>query len=432
MPFQDPNAAIKTAFPDTNFKTGDQVTVGSETYTFGSDGNFTQSNAGTSATDKLTTPTTWDGPEDARKLTGAGKYPNFYVHKTRSGHTLIMDDSKGAEHVTLQHRGGTMVQLQPDGKLYISAQNGQYNIVFGENRMKITGAYDITVDGAASLKVNKDYNMTVGGDINLTATKNINMTAQNFNQTIRGNIDVAAKGITEKVEGAVLRESIGNMTLSSQGAFMAGSSDNSAAFYGKDKVAINADQGELMVRSAKKMSFESMTGDIVMQATAGKISSKSMQNYITATTLFSIKGLAAGDITTGGLMQVKSGAALLMGATGEVGVTGGAAVAISAVGEVGLDAGAGIGIAAAGAVGIESASIGLNASLIASLGIIQQNGPVVVAVPPPPPTPVIPVVVTAPTPDNPKTDFLVTASTNPTQEDASLSDSAYTEVAGYA
>jgi hypothetical protein len=60
--------------------------------------------------------------------------------------------------------------------------------VFGENRMKITGAYDITVDGAASLKVAKDYNVTVQGDINMTATKNFNLTAQNFNQTIRGNI----------------------------------------------------------------------------------------------------------------------------------------------------------------------------------------------------------------------------------------------------
>jgi len=432
MTFQDPNAAIKTAFPDTNFKTGDQVTIGDQSYTFGSDGKFTESSAGTSASNKLTTPPTWDGPEDARKLSGAGKYPNFYVHKTRSGHTLIMDDSKGAEHVTLQHRGGTMVQLQPDGKLYISAQNGQYNIVFGENRMKITGAYDIAVDGAASLKVNKDYNLTVGGDINLTATKNINMTAQNFNQTIRGNIDVAAKGITEKVEGAVLRESIGNMTMSSQGAFMAGSSDNSAAFYGKDKVAINADQGELMVRSAKKMSFESMTSDIVIQTLTGKFSAKAMEAYITGTSFFALKGLAAGDITTGGLMQVKSGAALLMGATGQVGVTGGAAVAISAVGEVGLDAGAAIGIAAGGAVGIESSAIGLNASLVASLGIIEQNGPVVVAVPPLPPTPVIPTIFSTPSPDNPKTAFNVEAAQNPTQEDASLSDSAYSEVAGYA
>ena len=416
------DAEIKSAFPGTNFPEGAQVTVGSETYTMGKDGSFAQSDAGTSASNKLTTPPTWDGPEDARKLPGAGKYPNFYVHKTRSGHTLIMDDSKGAEHVTLQHRGGSMVQLQPDGKLYISAQNGQYNIVFGENRMKITGAYDIAVDGAASLKINKDYNVTVGGDINLTATKNINMTAQNFNQTIRGNIDVAAKGITEKVEGAVLRESIGNMTMSSQGAFMAGSSDNSAAFYGKDKVAINADQGELMVRSAKKMSFESMTGDIAIRATTGKFSVSARQGimyFLTTATLESV-----------GATTVIAGAAATLQATGQVGVIGGAEVSIEAAGGVSVQAAGAVGLAAGGAIGLESAAVGIDAALIAMIGIIEQNGPVGVAAPIVPAVPAVPQIPVSP--DNPKTDFTVTAAQNPTQEDASLSDSAYSEVAGYA
>jgi hypothetical protein len=402
----DVNADIKAAFPGQEFKTGDQVQIGDQTYTKGEDGNFTASESTTSAGSKVLTPPTWDGPEDARKLPGAGKYPNFYVHKTRSGHTLIMDDSKGAEHVTLQHRGGSMVQLQPDGKLYISAQNGQYNITFGENRMKITGAYDISVDGAASLKIAKDYNVTVDGDINMTAAKNFNLTAQNFNQTIRGNIDVAAKNLTEKLEGSLMSQAKGSMTLASQGGFLAGSESDSTAIVGKNQLALLANDGELMARSGGKMSLESATGDIAIRTLTGTFSALGRKSVITGVTQANIEALSV-DIIGAGAVQVQAGGAVGIGAVGAVGLTSGAAVSISAVGEVGLDAGAAIGILAGGAVGIESAAIGLNASMIASLGIIEQNGPVVVAVPPTPPEPVVPIPIIPVSPDNPKTAFMV-------------------------
>lgn len=403
----DVNADIKAAFPGQEFKTGDQVQIGDQTYTKGEDGNFAASESTTSAGSKVLTPPTWDGPEDARKLPGAGKYPNFYVHKTRSGHTLIMDDSKGAEHVTLQHRGGSMVQLQPDGKLYISAQNGQYNIVFGENRMKITGAYDISVDGAASLKIAKDYNVTVDGDINMTAAKNFNLTAQNFNQTIRGNIDVAAKNLTEKLEGSLMSQAKGSMTMASQGGFLAGSESDSTAIVGKNQLALLADTGELMARSGGKMSFESATGDIAVQTISGKFSVNARQGILAFLTSASLEAVGA--------VQVIAGAAATVKATGMVGIAGGAdvsivgvgAVGVAAGGEVAISAAGGIGMAATGAIGMESAAIGLNASLIASLGIIEQNGPVVVAVPaaPLPITPPIPQLPVSP--DNPKTAFMV-------------------------
>lgn len=405
---------------------GDQIQMGDQVYTYSDkSGNFEQTEAGTTA-NKSDTPPSWDGPEDARKLSGAGKYPNFYVHKSRSGHAFIMDDSKGAEHVTLQHRGGSMVQLQPDGKIYITAQNGQYSIIFGENRMKITGAHDITVDGAASLKINKDYNMTVQGNINMSAGKNFNLTAQNFNQTIRGNIDVAAKNLTEKLEGSLMSQAKGSMTLASQGGFLAGSESDSTAIVAKNQLALLANDGELMVRSGGKMSFESVTSDIAIRTLTGKFSVFAKQSILSALTTVSVEALGAVQVISGATTTVKS--------TGMVGILGGAevsigalgGVAVAAVGEIGLSAGGAVGIAATGAVGIESAAIGLNASLIASLGIIQQNGPVVVAVPPASITPEPPIPEIPVSPDNPKTKFKVNAAdTTQTQGDFNSSDYTY-------
>jgi len=407
MALDNPTAAIATAFPGRTFKEGDVVTVGPDQYAYNKDGNFEASGESADGVSKSTTPPSWDGFNDARENKGAGKYPNYYAHKTRSGHVLLMDDSKGAEHVTLQHRSGSMVQFHPDGKVAITAQNGQYTFTFGENRVKITGAYDITVDGAASMKVDGDYNLTVGKNMNIAVKGDLNVNAKNFYQKMIGNIDIAAKNMTTKLEGSNAVTAKGSMALSSKGGFMAGSVNDSASIVAKNQLALLADTGEMMIRSGQKLSMEAVTGDIVIQTLTGKFSAKGLTSYITGSTFLAMKSSGAVDITSTGLMQVKAGGALLMGATAAIGITGGAAVGISAVGEVGIDAGAAVGIAAVGAVGVESASIGLNASLIASLGIIEQNGPVVVAVPPTPPAPVIPIVWLAPDPTNPKLEFTV-------------------------
>lgn len=53
-----------------------------------------------------TTPDEWNQYKDAREGQNSGEYPNYWVRKTRSGHTMIFDDSKGSEHVTIQHQIG--------------------------------------------------------------------------------------------------------------------------------------------------------------------------------------------------------------------------------------------------------------------------------------------------------------------------------------
>jgi hypothetical protein len=143
----------------------------------------------------------WDGFKDIRGEKDAGDYPNYWSHKTRSGHSFIMDDSDGKESVTLQHRSGAAIQMLPNGAMNMTTHNGQYNVVFGENRVTISGAQDITVKGDASMRVYGDYNITVHGNMNTTVTGDYNITAKNRNQLIRGNMDTIAKNKTEKLSG---------------------------------------------------------------------------------------------------------------------------------------------------------------------------------------------------------------------------------------
>lgn len=198
--------------------------------------------------DQSKTPEKWKGPPDARSVDGAGKYPNYYSHKTRSGHVFTMDDSDGAESVTLQHRSGSMVQFLPDGAVQFVSHNGQYNFVFGENRVQITGAYDVTVQGGGSLRVEGDYNCTVMGNHNTTVNGDMNITAKNMNTTVRGNMDTSTKNMTTKVEGSTEITTEGVTSIASHGGLSLSSTDQAVSILGAGDVGIGT-TGKLMLHA---------------------------------------------------------------------------------------------------------------------------------------------------------------------------------------
>ena len=155
--------------------------------------------------------------KDARSVEGGGDYPNYWCHKTRSGHSITMDDSKGNETLTIQHRSGTAIQMKPDGGMLMTTHNGKYEVVFGEERVTISGARDITVKGDASLRVYGNHNTTVHGDHNMTVLGDHNITAKNMNYSVRGNIDTEAKNINTRVEGSGTYNYLGAVAVSSKG-----------------------------------------------------------------------------------------------------------------------------------------------------------------------------------------------------------------------
>jgi hypothetical protein len=149
---------------------------------------------------KKTTPEKIDFPDDSRKLKAAQDPKTTYQHKTRSGHVFEMNDTEEGEHVTMQHRTGSMVQFQPDGKILITSHDGMYTAVFGENRLYITGAHDIVVEGDASLKVKGDYNLTVDGNFNTTVSGDMQtLVGGNKNLVVVENQSVVADSQTTKI-----------------------------------------------------------------------------------------------------------------------------------------------------------------------------------------------------------------------------------------
>ncbi len=201
------------------------------------------------------TPKKWDQFEDARKNPKSGKYPNVWTRKTRSGHVLTMDDSEGGEHMTMQHRSGSMLQFLPDGGVMIVSHNGQQQVVLGENRMWVSGAHDITVEGDASIKVKGSYNATVDGDFNVAAKGAFNITAKSMNQVISEQFDLVAGSKTEKINGSSVSQVHGALSMSSKYGFTAVSTGDSVAIGGASEVAIRSG-GQTAIQSGGQTSIK--------------------------------------------------------------------------------------------------------------------------------------------------------------------------------
>lgn len=213
--------------------------------------------------DGQNTPDWWTEFEDSRKKQNAMKYPNVAVHETPSGHTIIMDDSPGNESMTIQHRGGAMLQFKPDGAIHVKSHNGMQEIVMGEKRVKITGAYDVTVEGGGSMRVKGDFNQTVEGNHNVTVHGDINTVAKNMNTVVAGNMDTVAKNQTTKIEGnSELKTAKGAIAISAQKGLAVSSEGDSVTVFSKIDLGFHSQGGDIAMKSGGNMAIKAARVDL--------------------------------------------------------------------------------------------------------------------------------------------------------------------------
>lgn len=293
---------------------------------------------------KKETPKKWKQPHksDARKSKSAGGYPDYFSWKTRSGHIFQLDDTQGGETVTIQHRGGTAIQMAQDGSLHITAHNGKYDVTFGENRMTISGAQDITVKGDASMRIYGDYNVTCQKDYNLTVLGNFNLVAKNHNRHILGNIDTQARNENKKLmgssakiaRGAIAYVSKGSATIASHsdqvhiggaaGVNLAVSEGNITQNIDKGNFHSETKDGEVHVKSKGKMNVES-TDEAIKMTAQKDFGVESKQNGVQVKAQQSV-----GITSTGGDIQAKA-------AGGNVEMTAQAKMDLRASGQASLE-----------------------------------------------------------------------------------------------
>lgn len=181
--------------------------------------------------------------------------------RTPDGHSIVAIGTKGKETFTFQHRTGAGFSFGPTGDVKLTAHNGQYQIVFGENRTEITGTNDITVRGGGTLKVDGDYDCTIGGNMNFSVTNDINFKGKAFNVAATGNMDITAQNMTMKTAGSAAIHAEGAMALTADGSVGLASRTGAAMLAGATQVGIVAASGEVAIQSGGNVEINS-GGDV--------------------------------------------------------------------------------------------------------------------------------------------------------------------------
>jgi hypothetical protein len=325
----------------------------------------------------------------------------------------------------------------PDGKVNMTTQNGKYELVFGENRIKITGAYDITVNGNASLKVDGDYNMTVARNMNVTVEGDYNITSKNSKQTVRDNAVLTAKTMTNAIQNNIsIQSALGSLSLLCSTAWIAGSATGSAALTAANQVAINANLGEVMIRGMKKVSMFSQSGDVAIQSLTGKFSVYALRSALNSIATSTIESLGSVNINSGvstnmysdatltvqsmGLTKISSAAATTVQSTGVMSIGSDGALNMYGVGATSIASGASLDISST-YTKVGGGTLDLSGAIKASIpGISIPAG----AVPPAagaaiPSSTLTPTLDTPSLPDNPKQMLVNQPSPNPPQSQMS-------------
>ncbi len=160
------------------------------------------------------------GQDDGIKvLTGAGEgsyvgasenAPHRWGHTAPSGSRVEINDSGGSERISIVHKSGAAMVIDPDGSVFItssSKRGGGIGAPFGDYFISAGG--DLVVKGGGSISIDTpgDLNLNVGGTLNITAGS-YNLQTKTMNETIDGS---AARDVTNDqsvVIGGISRNTV--------------------------------------------------------------------------------------------------------------------------------------------------------------------------------------------------------------------------------
>jgi len=103
------------------------------------------------------------------------KYPYNNATITESGHTFELDDTPGAERVSLSHRTGTFFEIHPSGSKVEKIVNDNMQIIVKNNEVYIMGSEKKSTQGNLKVYIKGSAKLQVGGDVELEVNGNMTM-----------------------------------------------------------------------------------------------------------------------------------------------------------------------------------------------------------------------------------------------------------------
>ena len=115
------------------------------------------------------TPTREDKEVTGAKSNATPIYPYNKAHYTESGHIVELDDTRGNERISVEHRTGTFYEIDAEGNQIHRVVNDNYTVICKDNEVFVGGDVKVVVKGDAKIQVTGKANITSKKQISLTS-----------------------------------------------------------------------------------------------------------------------------------------------------------------------------------------------------------------------------------------------------------------------
>jgi hypothetical protein len=112
----------------------------------------------------------------------ATKYPHNHVIQTRK-HIIEVDDTDGAERISINHHSGTFEEIHPNGEKVENIKDSKTTIILKDDNILVEGNKNLHINGNCNVTVESNVNLDIKGDV--TA-----MVEGKFDADITGNTNV--------------------------------------------------------------------------------------------------------------------------------------------------------------------------------------------------------------------------------------------------
>lgn len=133
------------------------------------------------------------------------KYPHNRVIKTKSGHTIELDDTPDNERVHIYHKAGTYIEIDKEGRLSIRTTGDSYEVVEGDKHVyvegnmfvQVKGDQKTIVEGAITQTTKKTAKIVAAEKLDLSGKTGIKIQTKNdVAVKARGGLNTTESGIT--------------------------------------------------------------------------------------------------------------------------------------------------------------------------------------------------------------------------------------------
>ena len=141
-------------------------------------------------------PTREDKEVTGAKSNATPLYPYNKALYTESGHIVELDDTRGNERISIEHRTGTFYEIDAEGNQIHRVVNDNYTVICKDN--------ELYVGGKVNIKVLGDATVDIEGDAKIDVKKTIKMHSKE-KMTLSSGKEIEIASATVSINGAEVK-----------------------------------------------------------------------------------------------------------------------------------------------------------------------------------------------------------------------------------